>query len=292
MTPKGKLIIVGGAIDKGSFTESTYDKQVENNLNYFETRILKRIINESRLKEDSQIEIVTTASKIPQEVGAEYVKAFEYLGAKNVHILHIDKREQALSDENYDRVKKADVVMFTGGDQLRLTSILGGTPMHDLIIAKYQEEDFIYAGTSAGAAAASKSMIYQGSSSEALLKGEIKITSGLGLIDDVIIDTHFVQRGRIGRLFQAVVGNPKTLGIGLGEDTGLLITEGNIMEGLGSGLVILVDGRKIADTNLTQVELGKPISIKNLIVHVMGKRDLYDLKNHDMTIHDLEKHEA
>lgn len=285
MTPKGKLIIVGGAIDKGSFTESKFDKQVQNNLNFFETGILKRIINESKLKEDSQIEIVTTASKVPLEVGAEYVKAFEYLGAKHVSVLHIEKREQALSDETFERIKNADVVMFTGGDQLRLTSILGGTPMHDLMLSKYENEDFIYAGTSAGAAAASKSMIYQGSSGEALLKGEIKITSGLGLIDDVIIDTHFVQRGRIGRLFQAVVGNPKTLGIGLGEDTGLLITEGVKMEALGSGLVILVDGRKISDTNLTQVELGKPISIKNLVVHVMSKRDLYDLQEHDMLIY-------
>lgn len=287
MTPKGKLIIVGGAINKGSFTESKFDKQVEKNLNYFETRILKRIINESKSQEESQIEIITTASKIPLEVGEEYRKAFEYLGAKKVNVLHIEKREQALSDETYERIKNADVVMFTGGDQLRLTSILGGTPMHDLILSKYENEDFIYAGTSAGAAAASKAMIYQGSSSEALLKGEIKITSGLGLIDDVVVDTHFVQRGRIGRLFQAVVGNPKTLGIGLGEDTGLIITDGNKMEALGSGLVILVDGRKIADTNLTQVELGKPISIKNLIVHVMGQRDLYDLKNHEMTIHEM-----
>lgn len=287
MTPKGKLIIVGGAINKGSFTESKFDKQVEKNLNYFETRILKRIINESKSQEESQIEIITTASKIPLEVGEEYRKAFEYLGAKKVNVLHIEKREQALIDETYERIKNADVVMFTGGDQLRLTSILGGTPMHDLILSKYENEDFIYAGTSAGAAAASKAMIYQGSSSEALLKGEIKITSGLGLIDDVVVDTHFVQRGRIGRLFQAVVGNPKTLGIGLGEDTGLIITDGNKMEALGSGLVILVDGRKIADTNLTQVELGKPISIKNLIVHVMGQRDLYDLKNHEMTIHEM-----
>ena len=287
MTPKGKLIIVGGAINKGSFTESKFDKQVEKNLNYFETRILKRIINESKHKDESKIEIVTTASKIPVEVGGEYAKAFEYLGAQNVHVLHMEKREQALSDENYERIKNADVVMFTGGDQLRLTSIIGGTPMHDLLLQKYQEEEFIYAGTSAGAAASSKMMIYQGSSSEALLKGEIKITSGFGMIDDVVVDTHFVQRGRIGRLFQAVVGNPKTLGIGLGEDTGLLITDGNMMEALGSGLVILVDGRKIADTNLTQVEIGKPISIKNLIVHVMGKRDLYDLRNHEMTIHEL-----
>jgi cyanophycinase len=129
-------------------------------------------------------------------------------------------------------------------------------------------------------------MIYQGSSSEALLKGEVKITSGLGLIDNVIIDTHFVHRGRIGRLFQAVVNNPRTLGIGLGEDTGFLITNGNYMEAIGSGLVILVDGRHIKDTNLTQVEMGTPISIKNLVVHVMSKYDHYDLEKHEMTIHD------
>ncbi len=179
------------------------------------------MIIESKLKEHSQIEIITTASKIPKEVGPEYAKAFEYLGAGNVHVLHIEKREEALKEENIERIEKADVVMFTGGDQLRLTSILGGTPIHDLILHKYVNEDFIFAGTSAGAAAASNSMIYQGSSSEALLKGEVKITSGLGLIDHVIIDTHFVHRGRIGRLFQAVVRNPRTLGIGLGEDTGL-----------------------------------------------------------------------
>jgi cyanophycinase len=128
-------------------------------------------------------------------------------------------------------------------------------------------------------------MIYEGSSHEALLKGEIKITSGLGLIDHVIVDTHFVQRGRIGRLFQAVVSNPKTLGIGLGEDTGLLVTEGNSMEALGSGLVILVDGRNISDTNITDVSIGEPISIKNLVVHVMSKSDKYLLKEHQFTIH-------
>src|SRR5690606_212132 len=126
----------------------------------------------------------------------------------------------------------------------------------------------------------------QGSSQEALLKGEIKITSGLGLIGNVIIDTHFVQRGRIGRLFNAVVTNPKVLGIGLGEDTGLLITNGNHMEAIGSGLVILVDGQKIADTNLTRVELGHPVSIKNLIVHVMSMCDTFDLNTRQMKIHE------
>lgn len=284
MNIRGKLIIIGGAVDKGSFTETDLDKNVANNLNFFETGILKRILVESKNKENSRIEVITTASKIPREIGPEYVKALNFLGADNVDILHIEKREQATEPEVLERLKAADVVMFTGGDQLRLTSILGGTAFHDILLDKYHNEDFVYAGTSAGAAAASNNMIYQGSSSEALLKGEVKITSGLGLIDDVIIDTHFVQRGRIGRLFQAVVGNPKILGIGLGEDTGLLITDNSKMEAIGSGLVILVDGRQIKDTNLTEVELGQPISINNLITHVMSKYDTYDLETNIMHI--------
>jgi cyanophycinase len=132
-------------------------------------------------------------------------------------------------------------------------------------------------------------MIYQGSATEALLKGEVKITSGLGFINHVIIDTHFVHRGRIGRLFQAVVGNPMVLGIGLGEDTGLLITDGKRMEALGSGLVILVDGRFINDTNLTEIELGEPIAIEHLVVHVMAKGSQYDLENHKLTVHKAPK---
>ncbi|HRE97834.1 MAG TPA: cyanophycinase, partial [Flavobacteriales bacterium] len=270
MAPKGILIIIGGAVDKGSFTESNFDKNVANNLNFFETGILKRIITESFNKEHSRIEIITTASKIPKEVGPEYAKAFQYLGVENVHTLDIDKREQANDPEVLQRIHDADVVMFTGGDQLRLTSILGGTQFHDLLRQKYMNEHFVIAGTSAGAAAASTNMIYQGSSSEALMKGEVKITQGLGFIDNVVIDTHFVQRGRIGRLFQAVVSNPQILGIGLGEDTGLLIKHNNNMEAIGSGLVILVDGREIKDTNLTSVELGSPISIEHLVVHVMS----------------------
>lgn len=284
MNVRGKLIIIGGAVDKGSFAESSFDKDVSKNLNFFETGILKRIIDESKHKEKSRIEVITTASKIPREVGPEYVKAFRFLNASNVDVLHIEKREQASEEDVLKRLSDADIVMFTGGDQLRLSSILGGTKFHEILLDKYKNQDFIYAGTSAGAAAASGNMIYQGSSSEALLKGEVKITSGLGLIGNVIIDTHFVKRGRIGRLFQAVVGNPKILGIGLGEDTGLLIIN-NKMEAIGSGLVILVDGREIKDTNLTQIELGQPISINHLVTHVMSQYDTFDLETYKMSIH-------
>lgn len=280
----GKLVIIGGAVDKGSFAEEGPVNTIAN-LNFFETGILRRIIKESKHHEKSRIEVITTASVIPREVGPQYVKAFGHLKATNVGLLHIEKREQTMDPDIIARIQAADVVMFTGGDQLRLTSILGGTRLHDIILDKFKNEEFIYAGTSAGAAAASNNMIYQGSSHEALLKGEVKITSGLSLIQNVIIDTHFVQRGRIGRLFQAVVGNPRVLGIGLGEDTGLLITSDGKMEAIGSGLVILVDGRNIMDTNLTQVEMGRPISINNLVVHVMSMYDTYDLNKHTLEIH-------
>ena len=281
--PKGKLIIIGGSVDRGSFSESKDD--LKRNLMFFEKGILKRITTESLNKNLSKIEIITTASTIPEEVGEEYINAFAQLDVMNVSVLNIKTREEANAPENIERLKAADVVVFTGGDQLRLTSIFGGTAFHHLLLEKYHNEEFIISGTSAGAAASSNNMIYQGSSHEALLKGEVKITGGLGFINNVIIDTHFVQRGRIGRLLYACASNPINLGIGLGEDTGLLIINGNNMEAIGSGLVMLVDGTHMKDTNITDVEMGEPVSIENLIVHVMSLGDHYDLKLKKLTIH-------
>lgn len=281
--PKGKLIIIGGSVDRGSFSESKDD--LKRNLMFFEKGILKRITTESLNKNLSKIEIITTASNIPEEVGEEYINAFAQLDVMNVSVLNIKTREEANAPENIERLQAADVVVFTGGDQLRLTSIFGGTAFHHLLLEKYHNEEFIISGTSAGAAASSNNMIYQGSSHEALLKGEVKITGGLGFINNVIIDTHFVQRGRIGRLLYACASNPINLGIGLGEDTGLLIIHGNNMEAIGSGLVMLVDGTHMKDTNITDVEMGEPVSIENLIVHVMSLGDHYDLKLKKLTIH-------
>ena len=285
MEVKGKLFIIGGAVNKGSFAEKDYDKDVANNLKKNKKGILKRIIDESRLGDQSRIEIVPTASQIPEIVGAEYIKAFAFLNAENVGVLKILTRGDAGDPEIVERLRRADVVFFTGGDQLRLTSIIGGTEFHKLLLEKYKTEEFLYAGTSAGAAAASENMIYQGSSKEALLKGEVKMTGGLGLIPQVIIDTHFVNRGRIGRLFQAVVGNPWVLGIGLGEDTGLLIRNNKKMEVIGSGLVILVEGNEIKDTNLTTVAMGEAISINHLVTHVVSMYDTFDLDTRTLEIH-------
>lgn len=285
--PKGKLIIIGGSVDKGSF--SLTPENLPKSLKFFEKGILKRMIDESFNGKDSRIEIITTASNIPVEVGAEYIEAFKNLHVTNTAVLDIKSREEANDPKNIERLKNADVVMFTGGDQLRLTSIFGGTAFHLMLLDRYENEHFVISGTSAGAAASSNNMIYQGSSSEALLKGEVKITGGLGFINNVIIDTHFVQRGRIGRLMYACASNPINLGIGLGEDTGLLITEGKNMEAIGSGLVILVDATNMRHTNLTDVEMGEPVSIDNLTVHVISYGDNFDLKTKRLTLSPIKK---
>lgn len=284
IVPKGKLIIIGGAVDMGSNVTLQEHILQPDYIKFFEQGILRRIINESSKHEGSKIEVITTASQIPELVGTEYIKAFGQLNVTNVDVLHIKTREDAAKKEYLDRIRKADVVMFSGGDQLRLTAIFGGTEFLQILKQRYQKENFVIAGTSAGAAAASTHMIYRGQSNEALVKGEVQITAGLGFIDSVIVDTHFVQRGRIGRLMYAVATNPGILGIGLGEDTGLLITEGYMMEAIGSGLIILVDGRNIVSTNIYDVELGSPISIENLRVHVMSIFDKYDLVQHRLII--------
>ncbi|MCU0361061.1 MAG: cyanophycinase [Bacteroidia bacterium] len=288
--PKGKLIIIGGSVDKGSFFKNPEDQP--NNLKFFEQGILKRISMEAAKKNLSRVEIITTASSIPQEVGNEYVEAFKQLEMQNTGILDIRTRAEANDPIHLERLKQADVVMFTGGDQLRLTSIFGGTEFHKMLLLRYEQEEFIISGTSAGAAASSNNMIYQGSSNGALLKGEVKITGGLGFINNVIIDTHFVQRGRIGRLLYACASNPVNMGIGLGEDTGLLITKGHFMEAIGSGLVILVEGTHMRSTNITDVDMGHPVSLENMTVHVMSLGDKFDLNTKHFILKPLPEKQA
>ena len=282
--PKGKLIIIGGAVDMNTSLGAQENIVKPDYLKFFEQGILKRIITESAKNTGSIVEVITTASQIPDLVGVEYVDAFNLLNVTRTGVLDIRNREDAKKEEYLDRIRKADVVMFSGGDQLRLSSIFGGTEFLQILKTRYHQENLVIAGTSAGAAAASTNMIYRGQSNKALIKGEVQITAGLGFIDSVIIDTHFVQRGRIGRLLYAVASNPGMLGIGLGEDAGLLITEGNMMEAIGSGLTILVNGRKMAETNIYDVEMGSPVSIKNMRVSVMSIFDKYDLSQNQLNI--------
>jgi len=264
MIPKGKLIAIGGAEDKGTDPENGGANR--NNLNFFELGILKRIVEESGGPE-ARIEIITTASMIPYEVGNNYLDAFGKTGSTNLGLMHIRNREDAMDPDYLERMQKADAVLFSGGNQMRLSTIFGGTSLLKCIHEKYRNEDFLVAGTSAGAMAMSKTMIYEGNATRAHFKGEVKITTGLGFMDHVIFDSHFEKRGRFNRLAQAVACNPSCIGIGLGEDTGMLVTRGNEMEAIGSGLVIIIDGHQIRHTNIADIPEGNPISIENLVVH-------------------------
>ncbi len=273
--PKGKLISIGGNEDKGTCPEPNFPSK--NYLNFFEYGILRRILLEMK-GVNSQVEVITTASEIPIEVGENYLQAFAKLGCNNVGIMHIKNRKDAAIPEYLERIKKADGIMFTGGDQIRLSKAFLGTEFLEILHERYMYEDFVIAGTSAGAMAMSKTMIYGGSSKEALLKGAVKITEGLAFLKNVIIDTHFITRGRFGRVAEAIAEHPNCIGIGLGEDTGVLIRHGNIMETIGSGLVIIFDGHHIQHSTIGDIEDGEPVSIENMVIHVLAKGNCYNLK--------------
>lgn len=274
--PKGKLIAIGGAEDKGTDLEKGEIQR--SNLNFFELGILRRFVEETG-GPSARIEVITTASTIPYEVGNNYLNAFGRVGCTNVDIMHIRNRQEAFNDEYLERLRHCDGVMFSGGNQMRLSVIYGGTPFLDILLKRYANENFTIAGTSAGAMAMSNTMIYEGNAMRAHLKGEVKITTGLGFIDDVIIDSHFEKRGRFGRLAQSVATNPQCIGIGLGEDTGMLITDGNKMEAIGSGLVVIIDGYDIRHSNIADIPDGNPISIENMKVHFCEKGNGYLLQD-------------
>ena len=273
--PKGKLVAIGGAEDKGTDLEAGEIQR--NNLNFFELGILKRIVEETG-GVDSHIEVITTASMIPYEVGDNYLDAFGKIGCTKVGLMHIRNRVDAANKDFLTRIQHCKAVMFSGGNQMRLTSTFGGTKLLEIIMNRYENEaDFLVAGTSAGAMAMSNTMIYEGNASKAHLKGEVKITTGLAFMDDVIFDSHFEKRGRFGRLAQAIAANPSCIGIGLGEDTGMLITDGNVMEAIGSGLVMILDGHDIIHCNIADIPDGNPISLENLKVHFCENGNGYNV---------------
>lgn len=271
---KGYLVSVGGAEDKGQHLQEGH---IENHqVHFFQDGILKTITNLLPHK-DARIEVITTASSIAVEVKENYLRAFSLLGFDNVGILDIRNREEAQQAVNIERVKACDGLMFSGGNQLRLSSIFGGTVILDILKQRLADEPFVIAGTSAGAMAMSNTMIYEGNAALAHLKGEVKMTSGLDFLHNVIIDSHFDARGRFMRLAQAVAANPGAIGIGLGEDTGVIAKEGHLLEAIGSGSIVIIDGRDSGYNNIGDAAFGQPIAIENLKVHILEKGNCYDL---------------
>lgn len=271
MSVKGILIPIGGNEDKGNGKNERYT------LEYIEEGILSRVVKESGGVE-AIIIVIPTASSIPVEVSANYQQAFEKLGCENIHIMDIRSCEDAETPEYQELMKKANCVMFSGGDQSKIVKYIGGSSLDAIIKEKYKNEKFVIAGTSAGAMCMGDEMITGGGIQEAFTKGATDMGKGMGYIHNFIIDSHFIRRGRFGRLAEAVARFPMLVGIGLAEDTGMVIKKGNKCEVIGSGMVILFDPRKLIHNNQAVVQEGSPMSITNLKIHILANGDLLNIK--------------
>ncbi|MCX2740854.1 cyanophycinase [Pontibacter anaerobius] len=276
--PKGRLLAIGGHENKGN-GEALKDEQ-SRNIDFESEEILKFFISE--IKGDNPlVAVIPTASSIPEEMGREYIKVFKNLGIKRVEVLDIRSRDDANDPSHYDVIKRAAAIFFTGGDQLRLTSILGGTPLLQLMKERFTYDDILIAGTSAGATALSTPMIYEVMTHGGFLKGDVRITTGLEFLKNVAVDTHFIERGRIVRMSQCIVTNPGCIGMGLEEDTAAYITEGKEVEVVGSGLMTIVDGMDMTCTDIYKIGTGEPFSVRGLRVHLLSGGEKYTIPTYD-----------
>lgn len=275
-TIKGILIPIGGNEDKG---QNEYF-----GIDFIEEGILSHVVRQSGGK-DAQIVIIPTASSIPEEVGQNYLDAFGKLGCTNLHVLNIQNRKTAELPESLALVKEARCIMFSGGDQSKIVKFIGGTKMHALMNEKLEnEENFVLAGTSAGAMCMSHEMIAGGSGAEALIKGNVIMRKGMGFTPQLIIDSHFVKRGRFGRLAEAVAAFPNLIGLGLSEDTGVIIKHGNEFQVIGSGMVTIFDPSHLSHNNHEILKEGTPMSMSNLITHILANGDRFSLEHRKISI--------
>lgn len=279
---KGTLIPIGGNEDKGLETNEMYT------LEFIEEGILFHVVKEAG-GVNAKIVVIPTASSIPDEVAQNYKDAFTTLGCTNIHILDIRKKSDSEKKESIDLVKTASCLMFSGGDQSKITKKIGGTTIHKIMMDRYKNDaNFVIAGTSAGAMMMSNEMIAGGSATESFIKGAVKMYKGLNLIPELIIDTHFIKRGRFGRQSEAVAKFPNLIGLGLAEDTGMIIKNGNDCTVIGSGMVIVFDGKNLTHNNEEILEEGTPMTIANLTIHVLSNGDNYNINQRAVTVLPIE----
>jgi cyanophycinase len=218
----------------------------------------------------------------------DYQRAFTALGVRRLEHLDVSNREALLRDPRPEVLEDATVVFFTGGGQLRITTLFGGTELCERVQEFYRRGGTI-AGTSAGASVMSDTMLVSGNGDESHRVGsKLLMAPGLGYIKDVIVDQHFAERGRIGRLLGAVAQNPRFLGIGLDENTAIVVEEEVRFRVIGEGAAYVVDGRGVTSTNLTDEDTDRAASIFNVRLHVLSQGDEFDLRNREPIAHPAE----
>ncbi|HEY0458448.1 MAG TPA: cyanophycinase [Pyrinomonadaceae bacterium] len=241
--------------------------------------ILEKFVNLVKKKSDARLVVMTIATQEPASAGEKYNALFRKKGIKHVSIVDVSQRDDAFAEDSLKKVREADAMFFTGGDQLNITSLLGGSRLHNLIYEKIKEGTII-AGTSAGAAMMSNSMIVSGKSALAPQVGGVEIAPGMDLLNSTIIDTHFSQRGRHGRLLTAIAHYPQDLGIGIDEKTAIVIRN-HEFKVLGEGVVTIMDGSQMKHNNLPYRKDDETVGLFGVDIHVLPAGYKYDLKKRE-----------
>jgi cyanophycinase len=254
---RGTIVLIGGAEDR------TGDRVV-----------LREVA--SRAGQGTLV-VATVATAHPQRAWRAYRRVFHDLGVRTIRHLHVPDRAVALGQKASELLADAKVVFFTGGDQVRITSVIGGTPLCDQIMRGFRRGATI-AGTSAGASVMSEMMLVPGDRFEShTVRDSLAMAPGLGLVADMIIDQHFAARGRLSRLMGAVAQNPRALGVGVDEDTAFVIHHGHCQV-VGAGAVYIVDANASSSSNLSEADADKTMSLFDVRLHVLSSTDTFDLK--------------
>lgn len=255
-TGPGPLVIIGGHEDKEG-----------------DRVILEEV---ARRVNGGKLVIATVASHQPEGYFEAYREAFGAIGLTDLVELYVRERADTLDDKTLATLEGAAGVFFTGGDQLRISSQIGDTPV-ERRVREIHEAGGVIAGTSAGASVMSEVMMVAGASGESYRIGELHMAPGLGLLRDVIIDQHFAERGRFGRLLGAVAQNPRVLGVGIDEDTAIVV-EGDVFKVVGCGAVYVVDGAGLTHSNIAEASPSKALSVYDVRMHVLSAGDRFDLE--------------
>lgn len=264
---RGWIVPIGGAENK------------EN-----DRRILQRFVKVSGGKR-ADIVVIPTASRM-HETGARYESLFRKLGAARVTVMDFDTRRDCQEPSRLRRLEEASGIFFTGGNQLRLTALLGGTPVAQLI-RRSNANGVTVGGTSAGASILSEHMIAFGDEGSSVIAGSVRLAPGLGLTNRFVIDQHFRQRDRLGRLITALAYNPFAVGIGLDEDTAAFISPGDVLEVEGSGGVTVVDAAEVTYSSIDSVPEGQPVCMLGLKVHILVAGATFNLNTRVASAHRL-----
>lgn len=258
---RGHIVAVGGAEEKIQ-----------------DPRILKRFV-EIAGEGLARIAVIPTASELP-DTGRRYVQIFRELGAQAAVALPFFERHDADRVDLLDQLERATGVFFTGGNQLRIATALGGTPVAKLV-RRLNAAGVVVGGTSAGAAILPEHMIAYGASGATPAGGMVQLTPGLGLTNRVVVDQHFRQRDRLGRLLTALAYNPFAIGLGLDEDTAAFIDGDNVLHVIGSGAVTVVDVSRLGHSSIAEAASGDPICMTNVRLHILPHGARFDLHHRE-----------